>query len=243
MNYNYLIIDTDVVSQLQLKLFFAEYDDFRCIANINEIREGLDSILKFLPDIVLLNLEDDAAEQFKMVCHLNQYMEEPPLLIGYATTEKYAYQALTSGFFDYWLLPHTEFKLRKSIFKLRKKLPKEQTPVSICLKSYSDYHYVNTKDILYLQADNNATHFVLKGETKITSYKTLKSFERMLPPGFVRVHQSYILNSRYISRINYGKSICTIKEVNQNLPFSKNYRSKVDFLKQQLSKTALDTFK
>ena len=80
----------------------------------------------------------------------------------------------------------------------------------------------------------------MKDGTVISAFKTLKSFEEKLPEGFIRVHQSYILNSRYVSRINYGKSICTLSHgQEEELPFSKTYKDRIDALKDLLSKTAV----
>ena len=79
----------------------------------------------------------------------------------------------------------------------------------------------------------------MKDGSVISAFKTLKSFEKRLPKDFIRVHQSYILNSRYVSRINYGKSICSLKYgEEEELPFSKTYKDKIDSLKEMLSKTA-----
>lgn len=142
-------------------------------------------------------------------------------------------------FFDYWILPHNEFDIRKTMLRLRKLHPKQETPSTICLKSYKDYRYLDTKNILYLKSDNNTTDFFMKDGSVISAFKTLKSFEDKLPKDFIRVHQSYILNSRYVSRINYGKSICSLNYGREEeLPFSKTYKDKIDSLKEMLSKTA-----
>ena len=94
-------------------------------------------------------------------------------------------------------------------------------------------------NILYLKSDNNSTDFFMKDGSVVSAFKTLKSFEKQLPGQFIRVHQSYIINSRYVSRINYGKSICSLNYGKvEELPFSKTYKDKVDLLKQTLSKTA-----
>lgn len=239
MDYTYTIIDSSASSKLQLQLYLQEYEDFTCAGVATSASEGLDIILKFTPDVVLVNLAEDGMEYFQMVTELNQYMPSLPIIIGYATTKKYAYNAIKSGFFDYWILPHNEFDVRKTIMRLRKLHPKHNIPSTICLKSYNDYRYLDTKDILYLKSDNNATDFFMRDGNVVSAFKTLKSFEDVLPTGFVRIHQSYILNSRYVSRINYGKSMCTLKNGQDELPFSKTYKGKIDALKEMLSKTAV----
>ena len=111
---------------------------------------------------------------------------------------------------------------------------------TLCLQSYKDYQYLDTSEILYLQADNNATDFVMKDGRRISAFKTLKTFESQLPENFVRIHQSYILNRDYISRIHYGKNRCFLKFAKTELPFSRGYRTNVDSLKDILTQRALN---
>lgn len=239
MEYTYTIIDSDATSNLQLQHYLEEYGDFTCASIARNSDEGLNSILKFSPDIVFVNLNDKASEYFQMAMELNAYITNLPLIIGVSKTKRYAYEAIKNSFFDYWLLPFSEFDIRKSLLRLKKNMPKESKPQTLCLKSYSDFQYLSTEDILYLQADNNATEFFMKDGSVINAFKTLKTFEQQLPKNFVRIHQSYILNTDYVSRINYGRSVCTLKFRKVKLPFSKSYRENIDTLKGILSKNSI----
>ncbi len=238
MEYTYNIIDSDAASNLQLQHYLEDYGDFVCIAEAKNAEDGLNCILKHSPDIVFVNLNDKAYQYFVMVKELYQYVKEIPVIIGISKSKEHAYEAIKNDFFDYWLLPYNEFDIRKTILRLKKQMPKDAGSHTLCLKSYKDYHYLDTDEILYLKADNNATDFIMKDGRVISAYKTLKTFETQLPENFVRVHQSYILNINYVSRINYGKSICALKNNNTQLPFSKSYKSNIDDLKKSLSKNA-----
>ena len=66
--------------------------------------------------------------------------------------------------------------------------------------------------------------------------KPLRLFENQLPSNFIRVHQSYILNTNYVSGINYGKSTCFLKIRKTQLPFSKSYKENIDGLKKDFIK-------
>lgn len=239
MEYSYTIIDSDAVSNLQLRAFLVEYGDFNCVSLSKNASDGINTILKYSPDIIFLNLNDQASNLFQMVMELHQYMTNIPIIIGISKTKEYAYEAIKNNFFDYWLQPYNEFDIRKSLLKLKRKVPKEKASETICLQSYKDFHYLNTKDILYLKADNNTTEFIMKDGTTTNAYKTLKTFENQLPKNFIRIHQSYIVNTDYVSRINFGKSICALKQDNKQLPFSKSYRENMDNLKQLLSKNSV----
>lgn len=241
LEYTYTILDSDATSNLQLQHYLGEYGDFTCAALAKDSTEGINSILKFSPDVVFINLNENAQEYFQMVMELHQYVSNLPVIIGISKSKNYAYDAIKNGFFDYWLMPYNEFDIRKSLLRLKKQVPAKAEPDTLCLKSYSDFQYINTNDILYLQADNNATEFVMKDGTINNAFKTLKSFENQLPKNFVRIHQSYIVNTDYISRISYGKSICTLKHNKMQLPFSKSYRSNIDGLKTILSKNTISS--
>lgn len=101
-------------------------------------------------------------------------------------------------------------------------------PLILCIKSYGDYRYIDAKDICYLQADNNSTDIYLNNGEVITAFKTLKHFEGVLPHPFVRIHNSYIVNRNWISRIHTGNTVCYIKNTTKKLPFSKSYKANVD---------------
>ncbi len=239
--FTYTIIDSDATSNLQLQHHLEEYGNFSATPFAKNNIEGLDVILKYTPDVVLVNLNEHALEHFQMVTYLHQYLTEIPVIIGLAKTKNHAYDAIKHGFFDYWLQPYNEFDIRKSLLRLIKQTPVKETsaPETLCLKSYKDFQYLNTDDILYLRADNNATDFFMKDGTINSAFKTLKTFENQLPKRFLRIHQSYIVNTKYVSRINYGKAICAIKLGNVQLPFSKSYKLNVDELKKTLSKNTI----
>jgi DNA-binding LytR/AlgR family response regulator len=241
MEYNYLIIDSDATSNLQLQHMLEEYGEFYCSDIARDTKDGVNSILKFSPDLVFINLNNNAHKYFQMVAELYQYIQDIPVMIGISKSKEYAYEAIKNNFFDYWLLPFDEFDIRKTLLKLKKGMPANSTSPTLCLKSYKDFQYLETDNILYLRADNNATDFVMNDGTKVSAFKTLKTFEDKLPKNFVRIHQSYILNINYISRINYGKSVCALKSSREQLPFSKTYRENVDGLKKILSKNTIST--
>jgi DNA-binding LytR/AlgR family response regulator len=241
LSYTYAIIDSETSATLNLQHFLAKCGDFDCAAIAENSSEGLNAILKYSPDIVFFNLNEHASSYFQMTIELHQFTSKLPIFIGIAKTKNHAYEAIKNNFFDYWLSPYNEFEVRKSMMRLKSSMPAEAPSQTLCLKSYSDFQYINTNDILYLKADNNATEFVMKDGTINHAFKTLKTFESQMPTNFTRIHQSYIVNINYISRISYGKANCTIKHKKEQLPFSKSYRENIDALKKVLTKNAISS--
>ena len=111
-----------------------------------------------------------------------------------------------------------------------------QKPLVICVKSYGDYRYIDSEDILYFEADNNSTDIHLNNGEMITAFKTLKHFENVLPQNqFLRIHNSYIININQVSRIHTGNTVCYIKNSTTKLPFSKSYKDNVDLIIQKIA--------
>lgn len=112
--------------------------------------------------------------------------------------------------------------------------PSYTSPVAdsttICIKSYGDYQFIPVNEIMYLKADNNTTDFILQNGRKLTAYKTLKHYEVNLPYFFFRVHNSYIVNSNHVSRINTGKSLVYLNGGEVSISFSKTFKDNIDTL-------------
>lgn len=70
----------------------------------------------------------------------------------------------------------------------------------------------------------------------VSSFKTLKTYETLLPNNFLRIHKSYIINKNHVSRIQYGKLICTIKKNSHDIPFSKTYLNNIETMRSTLSR-------
>ena len=119
-------------------------------------------------------------------------------------------------------------------------IQQQDKPLIICVKSYGDYRYIDSTDVLYFEADNNSTDIHLNNGEMITAFKTLKHFETVLPTSqFLLIHNSYIINISQVSRIHTGNTVCYIKNSTTKLPFSKSYKENVDLI---ISRTAAGNY-
>ena len=108
---------------------------------------------------------------------------------------------------------------------------KRKQSLIICVKSYGDYRYIDSNDVLYLEADNNSTDIHLNNGEMITAFKTLKHFEITLPNSqFLRIHNSYMININQVSRIHTGNTVCYLKNSATKIPFSKSYKENIDLI-------------
>lgn len=231
---NYLIIENDNTIINKITKILDDFPDFNCIGFSQSYDQSMDIVLREMPDLIFINIDLKRENPFGLVNELNQYLKRDTEFIAISASKEKTYEAIKMGFFDYLLCPTTELEIRKSVIKFKKKHP-IKAHKTICLKSYKDYQYLNVDEILFLRADNNTTDFHMNDGNVINAFKTLKTFESILPNNFLRVHKSYIINSNYVSRVNYGNSKCSMKKYNHNVPFTKTYKDNVEFMINSLS--------
>jgi two-component system, LytTR family, response regulator len=231
---NYFIIEKDLCAINRIKSVLGDYPEFNCIGTSNNYNNAMNIILKETPNLVFFNIDSAIENSFQLVHELNLYSDSFPVFIAISAKKEKAYDSIKNGFSDFLLNPLTELEIRKTVLNFQKKNPTVGKK-TICIKSYKDYQYLDTEEILFLKADNNTTDFYMSDGIIISAYKTLKTFEKLLPKNFLRIHKSYIINKNYVSRIQYGKLICTIKKNSYNIPFTKTYIDNIEIMKNTLT--------
>nr|WP_298331999.1 LytTR family transcriptional regulator DNA-binding domain-containing protein [uncultured Christiangramia sp.] len=193
----------------------------------------LNEVLKQQPDLIMLDIDHCSINTLQP--DIDQYLTNNHEIIGLSKNTGQAYRCIKLGITDYLLKPLSELEIRKSLINFIQKNDDRQE--NICFKNYSDYYFLNPNEILYLKADNNTTDIYLISGKVIPAFKSLKVFEENLPNNFLRIHNSYIINTSKILRINFGKSQVYLDplEVGKGVPFSKSYRDKLKSLKKFLA--------
>lgn len=235
---SYFIIENDGEIVGKISKIMEEFPDFSSFGISGDYSDAMNLILQQKPNLVFLNVDGLVGNGFNFVSETQQYLENLPSFIALSNAKEKAYDALKNDFVDFLLKPVSELEIRKAILKFKKK---HSTILkrTICLKSYKDYHYLYTDEILFLKADNNTTDFHLINGKVVSAYKTLKTFEDVLPDNFMRIHKSYIVNMDHVMRVNYGNLKCFLNQAEKPIPFTKTYLGNVSQLIHNLSKTSV----
>jgi two-component system LytT family response regulator len=70
---------------------------------------------------------------------------------------------------------------------------------------------VNLDQILFLEGDINYTYFHFQSRRRTVIAHSLKHFEaNLLPQGFLRIHRSYLVNSRFVKSANLLNNTLTL---------------------------------
>lgn len=267
MQYSYVIIDDDASNVKELLQRIEDFPEYYCVGTAHARDTAINIILETLPELVFLSIGSKTRSEISLglITDLYRYINELPYFVVLADTDKYAYEAIKIGVFDYIINPVSLPELRKTLLKFQKVIPlsggilpkvvenvhelpekteaerppadsqKSEIDIQVCIKSYGDYQFIALKDVVYLQADNNTTDFHLFNGKKLTAYKTLKHYENNLPSFFYRIHNSYIVNSNYVSRINTGKSLCYLNNNEVSVSFSKTFKDNVDTIIRKIA--------
>ena len=263
MNYSYIIIDDNQESVLKTQAMADSFSELDFLASANTYEEGLNLILENTPDLVFLEIDPANKKSnlsLLLINELHRYLKVVPKIIVTTAKKDLAFEALQYEVTDYLLKPLARIDFVKCILKLKKSSAEQvfqikeptfsdekptvivqhepagkEEPLILCIKSYGDYRYIDARDICYLQADNNSTDIHLSNGEMVTAFKTLKHFEGVLSYPFTRIHNSYIVNSHFISRIHTGNSLCYIKNTATKLPFSKTYKVNIDLIISEIS--------
>ncbi|MBZ9731167.1 LytTR family DNA-binding domain-containing protein [Salegentibacter sp. JZCK2] len=234
MEFTFSIIGCDSEVEKNLSKYLKNFPEFHCLFISHKNEEAIDYILQDPPSVVFLDIDNKRGlrNAFELVKELYPYLHELPSFVAISSSKRKAYDVIKNDFIDYLLKPLSLPELRKCLMKFKKQNQTKE-PDKLCLKSYSDYQFIEMDEILYLMADNNTTDFFLKQDRKVTAYKTLKHFENLLPKNFLRIHKSYIVNTRQITRINFGKSLIVLRGKSPDIPFSKSFKPQVINLKER----------
>ena len=87
-------------------------------------------------------------------------------------------------------------------------------------------YFVNIRDIVRFEAEDNYTHILLNDGNKITASKTIKSYEDMLGDmNFYRVHKRHVINMNYMKKFVKGDGGYLVMDDDMRIEVSRRRRS------------------
>lgn len=192
-------------------------DYLEVVGSAAEIATAAIDIPALKPDIILADIRLKDGDSFHLFHEIGMSDFQVIFLTAY---DQYAIQALNLGAFGYLLKPIDEVSLTATLNKCfhhreHEKFEQQQLAVSrdhylaqgvaaakrIALKSVEFIEIVAIEDIMFCKSDKGYTSFYLNNVKEIVVSKGLKDYETLLTPfGFLRCHQSYLVNFRYVKK-------------------------------------------
>lgn len=184
-------------------------------------------------DLALLDINIPGGTTFEV---LKQIPNTNFKIIFLTAYEEFALQAIKFSAFDFLLKPVDPITLVRAIqnvslqiendflktkletlFKnISNILPQEMV---IVLKTTQNVHLVTICDILRCESDSSYTRFHLLDKQTIYISHPLKDYDDLLSPsGFIRVHQSHLVNIRHIKKFDKSDGGSIVLRDGSNIP-------------------------
>jgi two-component system LytT family response regulator len=104
----------------------------------------------------------------------------------------------------------------------------QKVQTRLALHTQDKIHIVNINDIIRCESNVNYTEFHFTGAKKLLVTRTLKDFEDLLSDqGFFRVHQSHLINTKYIKEFVKTDGGYLLMNEGSSIPVSTRKRSQV----------------
>jgi len=180
-----------------------------------DVSSGVSLIEKVNPDVVFLDIHLKNGTGFDVLERLDNFEGHIVFTTAY---ENYAIKAFKVSAFDYILKPINPQELSKTLKELDEKLNKnvkylemldvfknhsiKKEDFKTVLRTINDQYVVAVSDIIHCESEGAYTKFILKNKNYLTS-RNLKYYDEILSDhGFIRTHQSHLINSAFILRVN-----------------------------------------
>jgi two-component system LytT family response regulator len=216
-----IIIDDEENARVALSVLIKEHTPEISILGMYEsLQEANPAIVKLRPDVVFLDIQMPGETGLE----LWKYFPQPFFDVVFTTAfSQYAIEAIRLSALDYLLKPidideltrvvdkmtnqQPSKKIEERLLALEKNLTGTQTASQIVLPTLESFIVVKIADILRVESDDNYTRFFLVDGTAHLVSRTLKEYESLLPkPLFQRVHQSHLINLKFVKLYIKGKS-------------------------------------
>lgn len=229
-----IIDDEPSARQFLAALLEKFFPHVEVIAQADSIKTGIETLNKNKPDLVFLDIEMPHGHSFDILENVDNLDYE---IVFITAHNQYALDAFKFSAIDYLLKPVKISDIKRALDRFEKRSDnsgeKEKIRVlldnlnqnlnRIVLPTSKGFEIASINEILRCEGDRNYTNFVFSDGRKILVSKTLKEFEDLLTNyGFFRIHQSYLVNLKYIKKFFKGKSPEIEMHDGEILPIARN---------------------
>jgi len=249
--YKVVIVDDEVNCVEVLEILISEnHKDLVIIEKFNSSVKALEYLQNNFVDLVFLDIQMPFLTGIDL---LQQFQNHTFQVIFTTAFDQFAINAIKLSALDYLLKPIDEDLLSIAIDKFKKNKNKTdiQSQLSNLLQQYQAPQalqapsnsipngkitvalqdkilFIDPIEIIYCQSNDNYTTFILKNGEKILASKTIKYFDDILSSqGFLRPHQSYLINGKYIEQYNKKDGGCLIMVNGTSIPVSRNRKEEI----------------
>ncbi len=219
-------------------------NNVQLVTEADGVKSGIEAIKEHNPDLVLLDINMSDGTGFDLLKKIENITFKVIFITAY---EEFAIKAFEFSAIDYILKPVDPAKLIDALYRANQLIEQENINLKLnalfanlegsateckklILKTAENIYVVNTSDVIRCESDSGYTNFFLIDGKKILVSRNLKDYEDMLNGlGFYRLHQSHLINIKYIDHYSKTEGGAVIMKDNSAIPVAR--RKKDNFLK------------
>jgi two-component system LytT family response regulator len=226
-----LIVDDNEINRLTLEHFVEMTEALELVASLSDAVQALNLLRSGVPiDLLLLDIEMPHLSGLDLVRALP--LPQPEVILV-TTHANFAVAAFELAVADYLVKPVDYGRFSKAVARVLAQRPVAAPEATAVAEGSELFVKVNNKlvkldfnDVLYIEAMSTYSVFVTARQKHIV-YITLKALEERLPfAHFVRVHRSFIVNTKRIEAVEDNQLLLGGHEI----PVGKSYQD--EFFRQ-----------
>lgn len=237
-----LVDDELYCTELLSALLAKNCPEVEVVAEFNDPQKAAAFIRDNPPDILFLDIEMPRLNGFDLLERVRPVSFQVVFTTAY---NQYALRAIKISALDYLLKPIDIEELKAAVEKAqqqqqspqwgqfelmeRTRSAGEAPPKTIALSTLEGLHFVEVADILYCRSEGSYTNLLfMDGESMLLSKPIKDVGELLIPAGFLRVHNSYLINLSHIKKYIRGEGGEIIMKNGDTVPVSRS--KKAEFL-------------
>lgn len=210
-----IIVDDEPLARFRLKKLVSEYpDNFQLIDEAGNGDEAIEKINSKKPDLIFLDIQMPETDGFEVL----RQIKDIPKVIFCTAFDEFALQAFETNCVDYLVKPLTKERFLKTVHKLEKLNGETEINLEMLFKQFQLNNkksetttipvkvgdrviFIRLEEVSYFKADEKYISIITKHSKEYLMDSSLKKLEEKLPPYFVRVHKSFIINKKLLKEI------------------------------------------
>jgi two-component system LytT family response regulator len=233
-----IVVDDEILQREGMKDLLNRYcPDVEIVACAESVSDAKDVILQYSPDLAFLDISLIDGTGFDLL----QQLDKIDFHVIFVTVdEEKALMAFRFSATDYLVKPVNIQELKAAVNKVREDLGRatellniktllsilsnRNQPIEIVnIPSVDGFKLIYLNEIITCEADGFCTIFHLRNGRRIVSSKILKHYQEMLSQsGFTRVHQSFMINLKYVKE--YSREGVIVLEEGMTAPLGNAYK-------------------
>ena len=224
MNLSCIIIDDEPNAVNLLEILVQQNTRWQLLAKCYDALEAMAFLKENKPDFIFLDINMPQLSGIELAGLL---AKDTKIVFTTAYSE-YAAESYTFQTIDYLLKPITLKRFLSAMQKIESYFNGRETVDKILSASGNEYFFVKSgkvlrkilmEEIQYFEGEKEYVRLVTTRE-QLLIYRRLKDIEEQLAPPFVRVHNSYIVNTKQINKIQDNHIYIADKQI----PISEKFK-------------------